>query len=131
MSRKSRRTFSDEQKRSAVNDYVSGRKSAAQVAAENDVPVGVIYKWRVQLDEQAKCARIDELEAQGATSQMARRIVQMEAEMEEYQKKVAQQSVIIDLLKKLQRSTALPPENELTGLLDTTRRLARSKRHAK
>lgn len=131
MSRKPRRTFSDEQKRSAVNDYVSGRKTAAQVAAENDVPVGVIYKWRVHLDEQAKGARIDELEAQGASSQMARRIVQMEAEMEEYQKKVAQQSVIIDLLKKLQRSTSLPPEDELTGLLDTTRSLARSKRHVK
>lgn len=76
-------------------------------------------------------ARIDELEAQGMSPQAARKIQQQEAEIEEYQKKVAQQAIIIDLLKKLQPSTSLQPESELTGLIDTTRKLARSKRHAK
>jgi transposase-like protein len=131
MGKKVRRQFTDEQKRIAVDDYVSGRKTAAQVAAENDVPVGVIYRWRVQLDEKAKGARIDELEAQGMSPQAARKIQQQEAEIEEYQKKVAQQAIIIDLLKKLQPSTSFQPESELTGLIDTTRKLARSKRHAK
>lgn len=131
MAKKSRRQFTDEQKRIAVDDYVSGRKTAAQVATENDVPVGVIYRWRVQLDERAKGSRIDELEAQGMSPQMARKFQQQEAEIEEYQKKVAQQAIIIDLLKKLQGSTISQPESELTGLIDTTRKLARSKRHAK
>lgn len=131
MKKKSRRQFTDDQKRIAVDDYVSGRKTAAQVAAENDVPVGVIYRWRVQLDEKAKGARIDELEAQGMSPQAARKILQMEAEIEEYQKKVAQQSIIIDLLKKLQPSTSSQPESELTGLIDTTRKLDRSRRRPK
>lgn len=131
MAKKPRRQFTDEQKRTAVDDYVSGRKTAAQVAAENDVPVGVVYRWRVQLDEQAKGARIGELEAQGMSPQMARRFQQQEAEIEEYQKKVAQQAIIIDLLKKLQTSTNFQPESELTGLIDTTRKLARSRRPAK
>lgn len=74
MKRKPHRQFTDEQKRSAVDDYVSGRKTAAQLAAENDVPVGVIYKWRVQFDEKTKGARIDELEAQGINPQAARKI---------------------------------------------------------
>ena len=95
------------------------------------MPVGVIYRWRVQLDEKAKGARIDELEAQGMSSQMARKMLQMEAEIEEYQKKVAQQAIIIDLLKKLQEPTTSQPESELTGLIDTTRKLGRSKRRAK
>lgn len=131
MKKKVRRQFTDEQKRSAVNDYVSGRKTADQVAAENGVERQVIYKWRVQLDEKAKGSRIDELESQGMAPQVARKILQMEAELEEYQKKVAQQAIIIDLLKKLQTSPTSQPESELTGLIDTTRKLARSKKQSK
>lgn len=131
MSKKPRRQFTDEQKRKAVDEYVSGRKTAEQVAAENGVAIGMIYKWRVQLDEKAKGARIDELEGQGMSAKAARKIQQMEAEIEEYQKKVAQQAVIIDLLKKLQGPTSSQPESELTGLIDTTRRLARSRKPAK
>jgi transposase-like protein len=131
MGRKPRRTFSDEQKKNAVDDYVSGRKTAGQVAKENEVPVGVIYRWRVQMDERVKTDRIDELENKGATSQMARKILELEAEMEEYQKKVAQQSVIIDLLKKLQTPRSLQPGSELTGLLDTMKKSGRSKKRVK
>lgn len=131
MSKRTRRVFSDEQKQSAVEDYLSGRKTAAQVAAENDVPVGVIYKWRVQLDERAKSRQIEDLEAQGATTQMARKILQQQAEIEAYQKKVAEQAVIIDLLKKLQTPRTSPPESELTGLIRTTQGLARNKKPVK
>lgn len=131
MGRKPRRTFTDEQKRTAVDDYVSGRKNAAEVAALNEVPVSVIYKWRVQLGEQAKGARIEELESQGLSTQAARKLLQMEAEIEAYQKKVAEQAVIIDLLKKLQTSTILPPESELTGLIDALKKSARSRKPAK
>lgn len=131
MKKRSYKTYSLEQKRKAVDDYVSGRKTAEQVAAENGITTAMVYKWRVQLDEKAKGARIDELEGQGLSPQMARRFQQQEAEIEEYQKKVAQQAIIIDLLKKLQTSTSSPPESELTGLIDTTRKLARSRKPAK
>ena len=131
MEKKLRRRFGDEQKRKAVDDYVSGRKSAQQVAEENGVEVGVVYKWRVQLDENAKGARIEELEATGLSTQAARKILAQEAEIAAYQKKVAEQAIIIDLLKKLQPSTISQPESELSGLLDTIRKLARSKRPVK
>ena len=67
----------------------------------------------------------------GLSTQAARKILSLEAELKEYQKKVAQQAVIIDLLKKLQTSTNYQPESELTGLIDTSKKLARSRKPAK
>jgi len=120
-----------ELKRKAVDDYVSGRKTAAEVAAEHGVSPSHIYKWRIQFDEKAKGARVEELEDQGLSTKAARKVLALEAEIEEYQKKVAQQAVIIDLLKKLQTPKNSQPESELTGLIDTTKRLARSRKPAK
>jgi transposase-like protein len=131
MARKQKKNFSDDEKRRAVDEYVSGRKSAEQVADEMGVPRGYVYKWRVQLGEKAKGARVDELEAQGMSPTEARRIQAMEDELAVYKAKVAEQTVIIDLLKKLQTSTVSQPESELTGLIATTRRLARSRKPAK
>ena len=127
MAKRSRRQFTDEQKRKAVDDYVSGRKTAEQVAIENGVERGVVYKWRVQLDERVKGARIEELEEQGFSREQARIIEQQREELEAYKATVAQQAVIIDLLKKLQTSSASQRENDVIGLIETTKRLARSK----
>lgn len=131
MAKRSRRQFTDEQKRKAVDDYVSGRKTAEQVAIENGVERGVVYKWRVQLDERAKGARIEELEEQGFSREQARIIEQQREELEAYKATVAQQAVIIDLLKKLQTSSASQRESDVIGLIETTKRLARSKRPAR
>ena len=131
MGRKPRRKFTDEQKQNAVAEHLSGAKPAEQIARENDVEVGVIYKWKAQLDASAKGQRVEELESQGMPSQMARKMLQMEAEIEEYQKKVAELTIINDLLKKLQTSPPSVRESELTGLIETTRRLARAKKPAK
>jgi transposase-like protein len=131
MGRKPRRKFTDEQKQKAVAEFLAGTKSTEQIAIESGVEVGVIYKWKAQLDAVAKGQRVEELESQGMPSQMARKVLQMEAEIEEYQKKVAEQSIIIDLLKKLQTSPPLVRESELTGLIETSRRLARAKKPAK
>lgn len=60
---KPRRHFSDEIKRQAVEDFVTGRRSAAEISAELGVVPGVIYRWRVQLEEEARGIRIGELEA--------------------------------------------------------------------
>lgn len=131
MAKRTRRQFTEEQKRKAVDDFVSGRRTAEQVAIENDVERGVIYKWRVQLDERAKGARIDELEEQGFSREQARIIEQQREELEAYKSTVAQQAVIIDLLKKLQTSNASQRESDVIGLIETTKRLARSRRPAR
>lgn len=128
---KKKKQYSIDIKKQAVADYVSDHKSITQVASEHGVTPSHVYKWKIQLDEKAKGVRIKDLEAQGLSTQAARKILQLEAEIEEYQKKVAQQAVIIDLLKKLQTPASSPPESELTGLIDTTKRLARSRKPVK
>lgn len=119
---KPRRKFSYEIKSKAVDDYVSGRKSAAQVAAELETSVGQIYSWRVQLEERAKGARIDELSSNGRNPEDALFILQLQKERDAYQKTVGEQTVIIELLKKRLRSTSSQQRSELTGLIETLER---------
>lgn len=130
MGRRPKRFFSDEVKRQAVDEYVSGRKSAAEIAAELGVVQGLLYKWRVQLDEKAKGARFEELEAEGHSAQDARRIRDLEAEIDEYKKKLAEQILINDLLKKLQPSSS-QSVSAVTGLINTVKLSARSKKPAR
>ena len=127
----SRRHFSDEIKRQAVEDYVFGRKTVAELSVELGVAQGVIYRWKVCLDENAREGRIGELESQGLDPVAARRIRKLEEEVAEYQKKVGEQTVIIDLLKKLRQSKSFRPESELSGLIDTMKPLGRRKGRAK
>jgi transposase-like protein len=127
MTKKPRKAFSKEEKKKAVDDYVSGKRSAQQVADDLSVDVHYIYRWKIQFDEESKGLRIEELEKQGISREAAKKISQMEDEISVYQKKVAEQSVIIDLLKKIQNSTNLAPESELSGLIATTKKLDRKK----
>lgn len=122
---KKRIYFTEEQKQEAVDAYVSGRRLAEDIAKELGVPRGYLYKWRVQLEEHKKGARAEELESLGHSRSEARKIQSLEDEIEEYKKKVAEQSLIIDLLKKLQIPKASQPESELTGLIRTTKSLNR------
>lgn len=120
-----RKNYSDEEKRRAVQMFISGEKTAEEVGAEFGVSAGYIYKWRVQLSEKDKGARVEELESMGHSTSDARKIQSLEAEIEEYKKKLAEQVLINDLLKKLQTSRASQSESELTGLIRTTRKLER------
>ena len=115
---KPRRKFTDASKRAAVDDYVSGGKSAAQVAAALEVSVGHVYKWKVQLDEQAKGKSADELESAGLSREHAKAFNEMKAERDAYQRVVGEQAVIIELLKKRLRSTSSQQRSELTGLIE-------------
>jgi transposase-like protein len=128
---KRRYQFSDEQKRKAVDEYVSGKRRAEDIAKELGVPQGYLYKWRVQLDERAKGENIEDLESQGYTREQARLIEQQREEIEAYKQTVAKQAVIIDLLKKLQTSSHSLLENELTGLIDITKKSAVKKKQLK
>ena len=116
-----RQVFNREQKQAAVDEYVSGKKRAAEVAAELGISQGLLYKWRAMLSEAAKGERIDELEQDGHSPVQARRILELEEQVAEYQKKVGEQAVIIDLLKKLPPSQSSQLESELSGLIAITR----------
>lgn len=128
---KPKRHFSDEIKRQAVGEYVSGRKTAAELSVELGVAQGLIYKWKVFLDENGREGRIGELELQGFDPVAARRIRKLEEEVAEYQKKVGEQTVIIDLLKKLRNLPISQRESELSGLIATMRPSGRRKGRAK
>lgn len=131
MSKKTRRKFTDQEKEKAVADYLSGAKSAKDIAHELGVEVHSIYHWRAALDEQKRESRVSGLEAQGVPKEVAERLIQQQEEIEAYQKKVAEQAVIIDLLKKLQTSNSFPPESELSGWIATSKKSERKKRRAK
>lgn len=127
---RTKRHYSEEIKQRAVDDYVSGRKTAQELALELGVAQGLIYKWKVRLEENAKGQRIEEMQAQGMDPESARRILDLEAELAEYKKKVGEQAVIIDLLKKLQPPNS-PLARESNGLGDIMKQLGRSKRPVK
>ena len=129
--KKTRRKWTYEQKRQFVHDFESGLKTAKQIADEIGDDPNVVYRWRAQLAERAKGLRIEELESTGLNSESAKKVLQLEAQIEEYQKKVAEQALIIDLLKKLQTSAVYQPENELSWLIDNNRRLGRYRKPVK
>ena len=125
---KPKRKFTDAVKRAAVDDYVSGRKSAAQIAAENEIPTGRVYKWKVQLEEKDKGVALGELEASGRSPEDARAILELRAERDAYQRMVGEQTVIIELLKKRLMSTNSQQRSELTGLIETLERAAQKRK---
>ena len=128
---KPKRKFTDAQKRAAVDDYVSGRKSAAQVAAANEISTGQVYSWRVQLEEKDKGAQLDEIESAGQSREAARALLEMRAERDAYQAMVGEQAVIIELLKKRLRSTSSQQRSELTGLIETLERAVQKRKLVK
>ena len=131
MIRKLRKKVSREQKQQAVDDYLNGKKSAKELADELGVQQQVIYKWKTSFEENSKGVRVHELEDNGCPPEMAKRMSQLEDEVIEYQKKVAEQSLVIDLLKKLRQQGNLPPEKELNGLIATMKLLEQKKRPVK
>ncbi len=131
MTKKTRRKFTNEQRNKAVDDYLSGERSAQQIAEELDTDVQTIYRWKVTREEKSKGVRIDELIEEGNSRDQAQRILDLEFEIEEYKKKLAEQVLMVELLKKSPRSKPLVQESELTGLIKTTRKLGRKKGRAK
>lgn len=128
---KPKRKFSEAVKRAAVDDYISGIKSAAQVAAEHEVSTGQVYSWRVQLDEKTKGARVDELVSSGRSPDDVKFILELEKERDAYQRTVGEQTMIIELLKKRLRSTSSQQRSELTGLIETLERAVQKRGRGK
>lgn len=123
MKKKLRKHVSKHQKQTAVAEYVSGAKPAQQIANELGISVNNIYQWKTAQEETAKGVHIGELENQSTPRELSKRVGLLEAEIGEYQKKVAEQAIIIDLLKKLRKQGILPSESELSGLIATMKKL--------
>jgi transposase-like protein len=126
-----KRKFSESVKLGAVEDYVSGRKSAAQVAAEFEIAPTLLYKWKVNIDEKAKGAMASELEASGRSPADIKMILELAHERDMYQKTVGEQTLIIELLKKRLKSTSSQQRSELTGLIETLERAVQKRKLVK
>jgi transposase-like protein len=131
MTKKSRKHVSEEKKRKAVADYVSEAKTAQEIANELGTDIQSIYRWRTLYDEQKKGLKLSELQDGGCPRELAERLVRQQDEIEAYQIKVAEQAIIIDLLKKLQKLDPLPRESELSGLIATMKNSNQKKKRAK
>jgi transposase-like protein len=123
MKKKTRKHVSKQDKQKAIADYVSGARPAQQIANELGVHISNIYYWKTAQEEEAKGVHITELAADSTPRELAKRMALLEAELGEYQKKVAEQAIIIDLLKKLRKQGILPSESELSGLIATIKKL--------
>ena len=131
MTKKTRRKFTEEAKAKAVADYVGGVKSTQEIAKDLGVEVHSIYQWRAALDEKKRESRLSGLQAGGADIDLAERVLRQEEEIAIYQKKIAELTVVVDLLKKLQTSGPYQPESELSGLIATTKKSARKRKRVK
>jgi transposase-like protein len=121
--KKQKKQFSPEAKRQAIDDYITGRKSAVQIGAEMDCAPNLIYRWKSEFEAEQRSGRVSELKSEGHNPEDIRKIMDLEDELEEYKKKLAEQILINDLLKKLRDSKISQPESELTGLIRTKKNL--------
>jgi len=123
--KKSRRKWPLEFKKRMVGQYLSGERTAQEIAAEHDLDTAHIYTWKTQLERLEKAERIGELESTGMSPDEARRMQELEEELEAYKRKVAEQSVVIDLLKKLHPN--YQSEKRSSGFIETKRRLGQKR----
>ncbi len=118
-----------EQKLKAIEEYRAGIKSAKEIAEQfGSSNKNLIHAWKYELEEKAKGERVDELQNTGYSSEAAKRILELELEIAEYQKKLAEQVLINDLLKKLRMQSSFQPEKSANGLREIIRNLNQKKK---
>lgn len=129
--KKNRKKYDLEYKRKIVQQYLEGKLSAQQIAEREGLIPGQIYNWRVQVENRARHERVEAIQAENpqSTLEQAKRIQELEEELEDYRQKVADQSMMIDLLKKLQPGS--PYVKKLSGYAEIKGTLGRSKRRPK
>jgi transposase-like protein len=129
--KKNRKKYDLEYKRKIVGEYLEGKLTAHQIAEREGLVPGQIYNWRVQMETRARHERVESIQAENpqSTLEQAKRIVELEEELEDYRQKVADQSMMIDLLKKLQPGS--PYVKKLSGYAEIKGTLARPKRRPK
>lgn len=120
-------------KKKVVSEYLTGNYTVKELSKkygfEHD-PTR-IYKWRHELNQVKHGEKIEDLKTQGYSFEQAKRILELEAEIVEYQKKLAEQVVINDLLKKLRQPLSSVHVKNASGLTDTLRSLGPNKKPRK
>lgn len=119
-----------EYKRRIVEEYLHGGIKSAVLAEREGIERGQIYKWKIQLDNCARNERIETIaDDEGVSLDQARKIRELEEELEASQKKIAQLVLENDLLKKIHPNS--PFARKSSGYIETKNALARSKGRAK
>ena len=125
-SKKSKKHYDLEYKRRIVQEYLQGEITTNALAAREGLDRGQIYRWKVQLEGRARDARIEEIaDSEGVSLEQARKIRELEEELEASQKKIAQLVLENDLLKKIQPGS--PFARRSSGYIETKQILARSR----
>ena len=129
--KKNRKKYDLDYKHKIVREYLEGKLTAHQIAEREGLVPGQIYNWRVQVENRARHERVEAIQAEHpqSTLEQAKRIQELEEELEDYRQKVADQSMMIDLLKKLQPGS--PYAKRLSGYAEIKGSLVRSKRRPK
>lgn len=123
---KSRRNYDLDYKRRIVQEYLQGAITANALAEREGLERGQIYNWKVQLEVRARNARIETIaDTEGVSFDQARKIRELEEELEATQKKLAQTILECDLLKKVHQN--YPSAKSSSGYIETKQLLARSK----
>ena len=103
--KKPRKQYDLEYKRRIVQEYLQGGIKSAEPAAREGIDRGEIYKWKTQLENLARRERVDELVEGGASAEQARRIRELEEQLQATQQKLAQSVVERELLEELVKKT--------------------------
>jgi transposase-like protein len=104
--KKAKKNYDLEYKRRIVQEYLQGGIKSAALAEREGIERGQIYKWKIQLDNLDRAGRIEEIaDTQGVSLDQARRIRELEEELEATQKKLAKQVVYNELLEELVKKT--------------------------
>lgn len=124
------RKFSLEVKRRAVDDFVSGRKKAEELALELGYKdINRIYGWKSLFEDKKKSEKREQRRKLGVSPDMLKRLEELESENEELKKSLGEKSLIIDLLKKIQMDSVYG--KSVTGLTETIKQLGQNKRRVK
>jgi transposase-like protein len=131
--KKPKQHYDLEYKRRIVQEYLQGNIKSAVLAEREGIDRAQIYKWKIQLDNHARRERVDELVENGASSEQARRIRELEEELAATQRKLAQtvveKELFEDLVKKTDPNSAYARKS--SSFIDTKNALARSKGRSK
>jgi len=132
-SKKPKQHYDLEYKRRIVQEYLQGGIKSAELARREGVDRGQIYKWKIQLDNLARRDRVEELVESGASAEQARRIRELEEELQATQKKLAQTVVEKELFEDLVKKTDpnSPYAKRSSSFIDTKNALARSRGRSK
>jgi transposase-like protein len=129
-SKKLRKHYEPDYKRRIVQEYIKGEITTNALADREGLERGQIYRWKVQLAERARDARIEEIaDTEGVSLDQARQIRELEEELEASQKKIAQLVLENDLLKKIHQD--YPSARKSSGYIETKQLLARPRGRVK